>query len=119
MTRAVLESPGDTAPRLRALVEAHAARLSGVSRPGPTASGSREARAQLPDDLPDDLVPYVDKVARYAYRVTDEDVEQLEARGYSQDAIFELTISAILGASLGRLERGLAALRDAPTTNQE
>ena len=38
-------------------------------------------------ELPADLRPYVEKVARNAYKVTDEDVEALRAAGYSDDAI--------------------------------
>ena len=64
------------------------------------------------DDLPPALRPYVEKVARHAYKVTDEDVEALKAAGYSEDAIFEVTASAALGAALTRLERGLITLHD-------
>ena len=35
----------------------------------------------------------------------------LQRAGSSEDAIFEITVSAALGAALGRLERGLTALR--------
>ena len=54
--------------------------------------------------------PYLNKVNRYAYKVTDRDIEALKARGYSEEAIFELTVSAAVGAGLGRLNQGLAAL---------
>src|SRR5205814_2910761 len=42
---------------------------------------------------------------------TDEDLAALQRAGTSDDALFEVTVSAALGAALGRLERGLAALR--------
>ena len=64
------------------------------------------------EDMPAALRPYVEKVARHAYKVTDEDVEALKAAGYSEDAIFEVTASAALGAALMRLERGLIMLHD-------
>ena len=35
----------------------------------------------------------------------------LQGAGGADDAIFEITIAAAVGAALGRLERGLAALR--------
>jgi hypothetical protein len=70
----------------------------------------REACANN-QDVPENLRAYVDKVARHAYKVTDEDVEALKKAGYSQDQIFEITISAALGASLKRLNIGLAALK--------
>jgi alkylhydroperoxidase family enzyme len=61
--------------------------------------------------VPEELTRYVDKVAKHAYKVTDADVEALHLAGYSEDAIFEITLSAALGAGLARLERGLEALR--------
>ena len=41
---------------------------------------------------------------------TDNDIEALRQTGYSEDAIFEITISAALGAATARLARGLSAL---------
>lgn len=52
----------------------------------------------------------MDKVALHAYRITDDDVRALEAAGYSEDEVFEVTLCAALGAGLARFERGLAAL---------
>jgi alkylhydroperoxidase family enzyme len=92
---AVLQTPGATDPALRAAVEAYAASLGG--REGTVA------------ELPEELRPYVEKVARHAYKVVDADVERLRAAGYSEDAIFELTLAAALGAMQARLEAGLAA----------
>ena len=61
--------------------------------------------------LPAPLDTYVDKVARHAYKVTDDDIVALRQAGYSEDAIFEVTLSAALGAGMSRLERGLAMLK--------
>src|SRR5260370_34454846 len=61
-------------------------------------------------DLPQPLRAFVEKVHRHAYQITDEEVAALAAAGYSQDQIFEATVSAALGAALHRLTRGLAAL---------
>ena len=93
---AVLGTPGDTDPELRAAVERYAAVLGG--RPGDTA------------ELPDDLRAYVEKVARHAYKVRDADVDGLREAGYSEDAIFELTLAAALGAAQARLSAGLDAM---------
>jgi alkylhydroperoxidase family enzyme len=93
---AVLEGAGVTDHALRQAVEQRAATLSGRA-------GSA--------DVPPELAGFVDKVARNAYRVTGADVEALRSAGYSQEAIFEITVSAALGAASARLERGLAALR--------
>jgi len=94
----VLAAPGHTPRELRRAVLARAARL-GLT-PGPGGA-----------DVPAALAGYVDKVARHAYTVTDEDVAALQRAGTSDDALFEVTVAAALGAALGRLERGLAALR--------
>ncbi|HEU4996846.1 MAG TPA: hypothetical protein VFT29_18645 [Gemmatimonadaceae bacterium] len=64
------------------------------------------------EELPAALKPYVEKVARNAYKVSDEDIEGLKRAGYSEDQIFEVTVSAALGAALQRLERGLIALHE-------
>lgn len=61
--------------------------------------------------VPPVLVPYVTKVALHAYRITDEDVLQLQRDGLSEDEIFEATAAAAVGAALFRLEKGMAALR--------
>ena len=53
----------------------------------------------------------MDNVALHAYTVTDGDIAALQRSGSSDDALFEVTVAAALGAALGRLERGLAALR--------
>lgn len=72
----------------------------------------RQALA-LAGDVPEALAPYAEKVARYAYKLTDDDVRALLAAGYSEDQIFEATVSAALGAALVRLTAGLDALRRA------
>jgi alkylhydroperoxidase family enzyme len=61
-------------------------------------------------DVPEELRPYADKVARHAYRVTERDLDALRDAGYNDDAIFELTVSVALGAGLRRRDVGLAAL---------
>lgn len=82
---------------------------------GETSAGLRQAvldRAQgQRDGIPSALQSYVDTVARFAYRVKDGDVQALQRAGYSDDALFEITVAAAVGASLQRLDRGLAALR--------
>ena len=95
---ALLSQPGVCEPSLRRATVAHVAWLSG---------GNDEAARPVPDEW----AAYVDKVARHAYQVTDEDVQALKDAGYSEDAIFEVTLSAAMGAGLARLERGLQALK--------
>lgn len=106
---ALLRGEGVTGGALRAAVEARAASLGG--RKGDERLGGEESPVDSVDELPEALRAFVDTVARHAYRITDEDVAALRRAGYGEDAIFELTASAAVGAGCGRLERGLAALR--------
>ena len=99
----VLAGTGHTAGELRRATLARAARLGGRCTPlDPGAAGG---------GVPASLTSYVDKVARHAYKVTNGDVAALQRAGNSDDILFEVTVAAALGAALGRLERGLAALR--------
>ena len=99
LVQAVLATAGDTDVSLRHAVEARAAALGGRT---PVLSN---------EPVPAAVDCYVGNVALHAYKVTDAEIEALKAGGYSEDAIFEITMSAALGAALGRLERGLGALR--------
>lgn len=61
--------------------------------------------------IPRNLLTYIHKVALHSYKVTDMDIVQLRNAGYSEDELYELTISAAFGAGLSRLNRGLAMLK--------
>ncbi len=71
-------------------------------------------RGDPPSDawMPEGIRPLVEKIARHAYKVIDGDVHQLLDAGYSEDAVFELIVGTAIGAGIGRLERGLAALSE-------
>jgi hypothetical protein len=67
--------------------------------------------AARPDrPVPPELEPYVDTVRRHAYRVTDGDVDRLR-EGFSEDELFEHTVSAAVDAGLTRLDAALRTLR--------
>jgi hypothetical protein len=83
----VLEGPGETRPALRKSV----------------------AEATF---VPKDLKALVDKIHRHAYKVTDEDIAKPQAK-YGDDQMFEIVVSAALGASQIRLMAGLEALDQA------
>lgn len=99
----------------------HAARLADtvLATPGDSSREERQAafeRGKHPGSsgrtsLVPGLASYIDAVARHAYRVTDSDVAALQRAGYSDDAIFEVTVAAAVGAAMHRLDRGMAALR--------
>jgi alkylhydroperoxidase family enzyme len=59
---------------------------------------------------PPEFAGYLEKVRTEAYRVTDRDVEELKAAGFSEDEIFEQTVSAAVAAGLKRLDAGLGAM---------
>lgn len=103
---AVLSSPGETDPALRSAVREQSAQMSYPA-------------SQRIGRVPPELVAYVKKVALHAYKTTDEDVDALLRAGYSEDAIFELTLSAALGAGMVRLECGLSALRGGKNADQK
>jgi alkylhydroperoxidase family enzyme len=68
-------------------------------------------QAAQPDrEAPPELASYLDKVRRNAYKVTDEDIQALRDAGYSEDVIFEQTVSVAVAAGLKRLEAGLRVL---------
>jgi alkylhydroperoxidase family enzyme len=71
----------------------------------------RLRQAARPDrQAPPDFAPYLDKVRRNAYKVADEDIQALKDSGYSEDVIFEQTVSVAVAAGLERLQAGLKVL---------
>ena len=96
--KAVL-GPGVTDPSLRRAVFARAVELAGG------------VAAPADFEIPAELRKFVDDVALHAWRTTDEEVEALRRAGYSEEAIYEISVTVSAGAGLERLERGLAALR--------
>ena len=101
LVNAVLTGDGQTSPELRQSVEAVSATSWGARR--------------LPAEIPEALRPYLDKVIFTAYKVTDKDINHLVEAGYSEDELFELTVSAALGSGLARLEKTMDLL-DGGTT---
>jgi hypothetical protein len=55
----------------------------------------------------------IDKVARYAYKVTDADVAAARASGLSEDEIFELVVCAAIGQATRQYDTARAALEAA------
>ena len=62
------------------------------------------------DEVPEALRAYVDKVARHAYKVTDEDIAALREQ-YSTRQVYELTIAAAVGAAASRRDAMLELVR--------
>ena len=76
------------------------------------AAVARLEQAAQPDrPAPAGFAPYLEKLRRNAYAITDEDVEALTSAGNSEDVIFELTVAAAVAAGLERRAAGLRVLR--------
>jgi alkylhydroperoxidase family enzyme len=75
-----------------------AARLSGRDVPLPG------------NEVHEALAIVVEKVARHAYRVTDEDIDAAADAGCDENELFDVIVAAALGAGLARRECGLAAI---------
>jgi alkylhydroperoxidase family enzyme len=69
-----------------------------------------ERRAAFNNSGPaEPLGALVDKVARQAYRVTDEDIAAARVPGLSEDQIFEIVVCAAVGQASRQYETALAA----------
>src|ERR1700722_14525442 len=77
------------------------------------ASPSERRAAFSNSSLAGSLAVLVDKVARYAYRVTDEDIAAEKESGLSEDRIFEIVGWAGVGKATRQYDSGLAALETA------
>ena len=72
---------------------------------------TRLRHAAHPDrEAPPRFARYLEKVRLHAYKVTDADVQELKDAGFSEDEIFEQTVSAATAAGFERLDAGLRAL---------
>jgi alkylhydroperoxidase family enzyme len=60
--------------------------------------------------LAEPLTMLNDKVAKHAYRVTDEDIAAAKAAGFSEDQIFELVVWGAIGQATRQYHTPLAAL---------
>lgn len=69
-------------------------------------------RSTRPDrPAPAAMQPYLAKVRDGAYRVVDSDIEELGELGFTEDEIFEQTVSVAAASGLTRLEAALRVAR--------
>jgi hypothetical protein len=68
--------------------------------------------------LPEPLTMLIDKVARHAHKVTDEDLAAARASGFSEDQIFEIVVCAAIGQATRQYDAALAALAEAMTDKE-
>jgi alkylhydroperoxidase family enzyme len=74
---------------------------------GPDTRSAAASGGSLPEPWPS----YAARVRDHSYRVTRTDIERLTAAGQSEDEIFEITVSAAVGAALLSLDAGIGAVR--------
>lgn len=79
--------------------------------PGESDPALRQAAADN-SGLSGELQQLIAKVHAHAYKVTDADIARLQS-AYGDDKLFEIIVSAALGASRQRLVAGLDALAEA------
>ena len=97
--------------------QAQRALLSRILEGDGTASPSERRAAFNNSGVAVPLGTLVDKVAKHAYRVTDEDITAAKVSGLSEDQVFEIVVCAAVGQAIRQYETALAALKDA--TGQE
>jgi uncharacterized peroxidase-related enzyme len=66
------------------------------------------------DHTPKPWTGLVAQVREESYKVTDSDIEDLLASGFTEDEVFEITVAAALGAAKRRLDAGLRAIEAGP-----
>lgn len=88
-----------------------AALASVLSGPAQSEPATRRSAAKN-EAVPADLQMLVAKVHAHAYRVTDDDVAAAQKK-FGDDKLFEVIVSAAMGASKLRLDAGLKALEEA------
>ena len=77
------------------------------------ASHSERRTAFNNSGLAEPLGALVDKVARHAYWVTDEDITAARVLGLSEDQVFEILVCAAIGQATRQYDTALAALEAA------
>jgi hypothetical protein len=74
------------------------------------ASASERRAAFNNSGLAEPLVGLIDKVARHAWQVTDEDITAARGSGLNEDQVFEIVVCAAIGQANRQYDAALAAL---------
>jgi alkylhydroperoxidase family enzyme len=96
---AILSSPGATESSLRCDILQYAR------------FGGPQTHPELLEKV---LREFVEKIAEQPWATNDDDFARMRAVGYSDDQLFELTLTCALGAGLKRFDAGLRALGETP-----
>ena len=96
-----------------AINQAHRALVARILGGEGKASHAQRRAAFDNAGLTDPLSTLIDKVARHAYKITDEDIAGARASGLSEDQIFEIVVCAAIGQATPQYDAALAALEAA------
>ncbi|HEY2745031.1 MAG TPA: hypothetical protein VGL86_10430 [Polyangia bacterium] len=96
-------------------VAGHELRRAAFDRVVALTEGVRADAANL-ERLPAALAAWVERVARGAWEIGDEDVARLRAAGIDEDTIFETTVAAAVGAGIARYRIAARAIEAAAAT---
>ena len=105
--------PKDREKNMSDIREARKALTSRILEGDGKASPSERRAAFNLTGLAKPLGTLVDKVARHAYRVTDEDIAAARESGLSEDQVFEIVVCAAIGQATRQYDTALAALEAA------
>jgi hypothetical protein len=100
------------------ITQARTALASRILEGAGKASPSERRAAFNNSGLAEPLRALVDKVARHAYRVTDEDITAVKVSGLSEDQVFEIVVCAAIGQASRQYDTALAALEAAATKKE-
>jgi hypothetical protein len=80
-----------------------------------TGHASRAQRRAAFDNIGLEAPPttLIEKVAKHAHKVTDEDIAAARASGLSEDQIFEIVVCGAVGQGIRQHDKALAALEAA------
>jgi alkylhydroperoxidase family enzyme len=95
------------------ITQARTALASRILEGAGKASPSERRAAFNNSGLAEPLRALVDKVARHAYRVTDEDFAAVRESGLSEDQVFEIVVCAAIGQATRQYDAAFAALEAA------
>jgi hypothetical protein len=95
------------------ITQARKALVSRILEGDGRASHSQRRAAFDNAGLAEPLSMVIDKVAKHAYKVTDEDIAAAKASGLSEDQIFELVVCAAVGQAMRQYDTARAALVEA------
>jgi len=95
------------------IVQAHRAVVARILQGDGRASHAQRRAAFDNAGLAEPLAMLIDKVAKHAYKVTDDDIAAAKTSGLSEDQIFEIVVCAAIGQATRQYDRALAALEAA------